>query len=355
MNTNINNIKFQREKDINNNYLIVKNVQIDKEAYEYKILEEEKIVGTLEYRVDREEGKTILKYDIGGMVSLDDYLKVNRLKKKDIIFIVESVKELLCTIENFLISENSILLDPRSIFLLKNNDKMEIKYCLIPCLIADFSYELSKFLIRLLRHVDTTEKDALELAYALFLKSSIKNYSISDLMNVIDEKRNSKIETEKIDETSLKMYENMYEDIKNIDNDYSQKIEDIDYNDILNNEPSYENGEDVIIDDKTKEALGIKIFSEIDNKELNETNKKVEVRKSERVSKPFMNLSNLPIKLKLSYIVLPILAVMVPILAFFVLGNEFFRSHILLLIVYEVLISLIISLNSLMDAIFTEN
>ena len=50
--------------------------------------------------------------------------------------------------------------------------------------LGDFSFELSKFLIKSLRYTDVNDKKGLELAYKLFVKSSKDNYTINDLMKV---------------------------------------------------------------------------------------------------------------------------------------------------------------------------
>ena len=85
-------------------------------------------------------------------------------------------------VENYLISEASIYLDLNTI-IIKDDC---IKFLIIPNSNCHFSFELSKLLIRMLRHVDVSDADTLTIAYMLFVKSSKDNYSIEDLVEIVE-------------------------------------------------------------------------------------------------------------------------------------------------------------------------
>ena len=107
--------------------------------------------------------------------------KNNNLKKDDITSLIFALNNALSYLEDYLISENSIILDFETIT--KKGDTW--LFTIIPNLNRDFSYELSKMLIRLLRYVDVYDKGALNIAYRLFVASSKDNYTITDLLRII--------------------------------------------------------------------------------------------------------------------------------------------------------------------------
>ena len=76
--------------------------------------------------------------------------------------IINSIEKLLYEIENYLISENSIYIDLKTVFIHKNMNKIVFKNILIPNLNIDFSFEFSKFLIKLMSYIDIDDKDALK-------------------------------------------------------------------------------------------------------------------------------------------------------------------------------------------------
>lgn len=121
------------------------------------------------------------EYDVKGQ-TLENYVKEHKLTKNDIIYLIEDINNVLNETENYLLSENSIILDLKAIC--KNGEKN--LFTLAPNINLDFSYELSKFIVRILRFVDVNDKEALGLTYGLFVRSSKDNYTITDLLELVN-------------------------------------------------------------------------------------------------------------------------------------------------------------------------
>ena len=185
-----NDLKIKYDKSVKGSYFEIKNMNVNKDSYEYKIITEENINSIIRPGVTFENNIEFFKYDITGLYSLEQYIKYKKLKKKDIVIIINSIEKLLYEIENYLISENSIYIDLKTVFIHKNMNKIVFKNILIPNLNIDFSFEFSKFLIKLMRYIDIDDKDALKLSYDLFVKSSKDNYTISDLIEIINKYKN---------------------------------------------------------------------------------------------------------------------------------------------------------------------
>lgn len=223
-------ILLYTEKSIKNNFLIVKNVKINAQSYEFKILQEEKNGYLLQPKLDYEEENEILKYDISNKISLDDYIKSNKLKSNDLRIIIKAINNMLNVIENYLISENSILLDTKSIYIDKINGKCYFSFVPIPDYKSDFSYELSKLLIRLMRYVDVNDKEALSLAYGLFIKSSKDNFTINDLLELCGE---LDVEDENEMNVIAEDFESLYDGKIREENEYNN------YYDLINENLKY--------------------------------------------------------------------------------------------------------------------
>lgn len=114
------------------------------------------------------------------MQTLNEYIKEYRgLKKIDIKNLLNGVKDARGISENINFDFDHIGFD-RDIGRTSFETTSENK---------DFHFELSKFLIRLLRHIDVDDKDALTLAYSLFVRSSKDGYRLKDLIEILEAKK----------------------------------------------------------------------------------------------------------------------------------------------------------------------
>lgn len=135
-------------------------------------------------------GDDFIQYDTKNSIGLDDWLKKgNKLSKKQLEKFIYCIDACLSSIEDRNISENSICLNFHTVRVHEENP-FDFYFTIIPDLNSDFSYELSKLLIRLLRHVDVNDKEALTLAYKLFVESSKDNYTINNLLKAVEEQTN---------------------------------------------------------------------------------------------------------------------------------------------------------------------
>ena len=205
------------------------------------------------------------------------------------------------------------------------NDRIKYKFIAIPNLNFDFSYELSKFLIRILRFVDIEDKEALSLAYGLFVRSSKDNYTMNDLIELVDKVRDKSYvisdditmeelinyDEELAKEISDEILEENKFDFSNID--ASEVSKDIDgkgdeENDVFNDD------ENVSMDRETCDMLQDSLFNDFNKfdkkivkfkKNLFGLNKKKALKGHIRVG-------------LLAYAIAPILIVLLPVLVFLI-------------------------------------
>ncbi len=178
----------------NNLYIFPDEMKVNKASYEYTMLCENNIKNTLSFQGATETNYRYYK-DLHWewlnrwlVKPVKDGVRVgnNKFNKKSIIKIIRTIDDVISEMEKYLISENSLCLNLDSIA----TDGENFYFALIPNNNSDFSYELSKFLIKILRYVDVEDKEGIDLAYNLFVKSSKEDYTMVDLLTECDKKEN---------------------------------------------------------------------------------------------------------------------------------------------------------------------
>lgn len=329
VNNLINNIDIKEEKSIKNTSLHIKNVKLNSESYEFKILSEESIENILKFQIMFDGENRVLKYDVSNTLSLEEYLKVNKLRKKDVCDILIAIDDILMSVENYLVSENSVVLDLKAIRLTKyRNNRIKYKFIAIPNYNVDFSYELSKFLIRILRFIDVEDREALTLAYSLFVRSSKDNYTMNDLMELVDKVR---------DKNQLDSYDVTLEDLINYDEEMAKEISEemIEANkyDFIGEDPDEhrksieldmsknqdddmieEDDENITMDDETNDMLKESLFNDFDkdDKKIIKFKKNIFGMKKKKALKGHINIGLIGLSLA------PILLVLLPTIYFIV-------------------------------------
>ncbi len=336
-----NNFEIVEEKNIKSTKIYLKNIDINPESYESKILGEENIENVYKFQIAYDNEERNLVYDVGGSIGLDEYLKSNRLGKIDLCDIVMAIDEVLLSIENYLVSENSISLDLKLIRVKRIDDRLKLKFIVIPNYKSDFSYELSKLLIRTLRFIDIDDKEALNLAYGLFVRSSKENYLISDLLELVDKvQMKSDTNSTEYESDEFKNYEEMmaYENEEkqyNIeDYDYMLEEEQMNENRVLDNRSFEEQKKGIYIDDDTKEFLEDEIYEDFDKADKKIIKFDKDARKSRKKRK-------LNAHINMGYICsifAPIVLIVVPFVYFIINGKEAFIKNIAFILVFEVLV-----------------
>ena len=193
------------------------NYKLNKDSYNFKMMEFERnnlpYINTMLY-TNKDEDENIIVYDntgqkLSNLISKENY----KLDKNDIVKIIKDLNSALNTLNNYLLSENDIMFDFDTIIKDVSGD---YNFTIVPGLNKDFNFELSKFLMQSLRHIDINDKEALALAYQLFTTSTRDNFNgISDLLDKIEKFDNNNT----YNETPIKeIYQGMdddYEDDKN--------------------------------------------------------------------------------------------------------------------------------------------
>ena len=332
-----NNIEIREEKNIKDTKLILKNININTESYETKILMEENIENIYKFQIVYDSESRNVVYDVTDTISFEEYLKNNKLSKDEICELIVSIDEILTSLENYLVSENAIALDLRLIRVVKNeNEKLKFKYIVIPDYCLDFSYELSKLLIRVLRFIDVSDKEALNIAYGLFVRSSKENYTMNDLLSLVERVRDKKDDKPyDYDAESLHEYDEMLAD--ELSSEMSCELTDEIITSEVSNEIIEDNKEllfdkELVVDDETSAYLGDELYEDFnkDDKKILKFHKKIG-KKKKKAFNAHININFI------CYIITPIVLVLIPILYYLINGKEALLKNASLIIFYELI------------------
>lgn len=361
-----NEMNVFEEKSVKGTKLVIKNININSESYETKLLSEENIENVIKLQIAYEGENQLLIYDAGDTLSLDEYLRTHKLKKKDICDIMIAIDSVLLSMENYLLPEKSLSLNLKLIRIYKDSGNLKFKFVVIPNHKSDFSYELSKLLIRVLRFIDTNDREALNLAFGLFVKSSRENYVLSELLELVDKaKRDSDVRSDDYDSDEHRLYdEKLAEEIdesivydsnyynvvdEELNKDVSVKKEkNIDYASdytILDNRSFDEkasDSEDVFIDDDTRDFLDDEIYAD-----FNKEDKKIIKFNKSRKKKQLNAHVNMGF---ICSIFVPILLVAIPVLYLVMNGSVNFMRNIGIMLGYELVAIVLLVLNKVIKS-----
>ncbi len=88
--------------------------------------------------------------------------------------------------EQYLLSEKSVLLDPEYLYV--DPESLKVWLCLVPGMECDFPEDYSRFLEYLLGKVDHRDKESVALAYGLYQETRKENYGMADILRLAQQK-----------------------------------------------------------------------------------------------------------------------------------------------------------------------
>lgn len=177
----ITNVSY--EHSLRHSFMHIKNMDISLNSYETKLLKETHVPGTLKLHIDSDISGNTLSYDISGLESMEKYLESHSLCYSEISMLMESLNTLLESLEEYMISENSVALTPSSIFF--DHEKEEWKFTVVPGYKNEFNSDLSDFLSYLLKHINYKDDRAVIMGYSLFQESNKEFFQMTDLLRIV--------------------------------------------------------------------------------------------------------------------------------------------------------------------------
>lgn len=171
-------VRFHRE--LRQNYLMIAAEEELEQRFEARMLAGNTIDGLLQFRVRREDDRLWFCYEITSRQPLSRLLERTGMTASQIRRLLLGIAQTLTRMEDYLLDETMVLLDPDFIYMDSVEFRPEI--CLIPGRKGDFPGEFSEFLQFLLGKTDHQDKEAVMLTYGLYQESLKDNYGLNDLL-----------------------------------------------------------------------------------------------------------------------------------------------------------------------------
>lgn len=181
------------KRQMNHNYMII-DAPSGKGGYECQMLAGNSIEGLLRFRVEYQEEKQQFYYEITSKQPLSRMLEKRRATGEEIRRLILDLIAVLRRIEEYLLKEEQLLLDPEYIYVDPNG--FHASLCLVPGMEGDLPAALSGLLQYLLDRVDHKDRDGVVIAYNLYQESRKENYGICDLIRCLSPGNDSIFDTE---------------------------------------------------------------------------------------------------------------------------------------------------------------
>lgn len=129
----------------------------------------------------------IFRFDVTSCDSFSAYLINRKLSRAELISFLAQLKSVITTMEDHMLGDANILLEPEHMYIDKNNRK--IRFVPVCKSREDFSERLRKLTGELFLHADLEDMDSLRFA-AMMMQTSLKeNVRLHDLMQLVDTRR----------------------------------------------------------------------------------------------------------------------------------------------------------------------
>lgn len=206
-------ISYHRE--MKNNYLMITVDEAREQGFEARMLIGNIIEGLLKFRIRKSDNQCQFCYEITSRQPLGRLLETKYINAEQLRSLMLGIAQTLTRMEEYLLKEEQILLDPDFIYV--DLDNFQPGLCLLPGKRGDFPQEFSELLRFLLGKVDHQDKEAVVLVYGLYRESLKDNYGLDNLLrwlikeepsnNACEHMKKEKMDSEKTSEISSPIQE----------------------------------------------------------------------------------------------------------------------------------------------------
>lgn len=182
-------MKISYQREMKRNYLIVEPEQTEPQEeipFEQKMLEQNQIDGILRFQVRQKDEEIRFFYEITSKQPLSRLLEGQTIQAEQIRALVLGIARSLDHMEQYLLSEKNVLLNPEYLYV--DPESLKVWLCLVPGLECNFPEDYSRFLEYLLGKVDHRDKESVVLAYGLYQETRKENYGMADILRLAQQK-----------------------------------------------------------------------------------------------------------------------------------------------------------------------
>lgn len=176
-------LRVSYRREMNHNYMILSDPELQADSYVGKMLSENNIEGLLKFRQKHTEEGDVYCYEITSKQPLSRLLEGRLISYDEIRAILLSAAGMLRRTEEYLLKEEQILLEPDYIYV--EPEDFAVFFCLLPGYSQSFPDAFTQLLQYILEKVNHQDHRSVVLAYGLYHESLKENYGMEDLLKYL--------------------------------------------------------------------------------------------------------------------------------------------------------------------------
>lgn len=173
-------------KSLHKSYMCVRVQEEVAEEYELCMLEGRKIPYLLAMETVLADGEKEYLYDISGKQQLEDYLSGKKMGYRMLWEVLCSVRELCLVLQEYLLREGGICLEPEYIYVNLADGNLYFTY--LPFQDQSFPEAFGRYMEQLLRKIDHQDRMATELGYHVHQMCMMENANMQGIFDSIQKK-----------------------------------------------------------------------------------------------------------------------------------------------------------------------
>ncbi len=173
------------EHNLRHSYMYIRQQTIDLQSYEAKLLRGTPVPAALPLSIQpdaEQSAQSTLQYEVSGLESMQSYYADRKLHYLPLARLMENIHALLRHLEEYLLPEDMVLLDPSAIFY--DPEKESWCFTLVPGYAASFHESIKALIAWLLKRIDYNEDRVVVLAYTLYNESMKEFLVMENLLRI---------------------------------------------------------------------------------------------------------------------------------------------------------------------------
>ncbi len=168
-------------KELEHNYLILEDIQIDKTEYVYQMLIRNPVDQLLPSEVIMRDGRASLRFDVTACTSIKSRFSQTSLCAVDLRRILFAVRDTVQHLSALLLDPRDLLLDPEYVYFGPGQD--QIFLCCIPHLSSTHENYVRSLAEFFLSRIDHEDHSAVDTAYTFYDEVAGDNYILLDVLD----------------------------------------------------------------------------------------------------------------------------------------------------------------------------
>lgn len=158
--------------------ITIEEESVYEEDYQMRMLEANDIDGILTVRGRGMNGKSCYDYDVSGKISMKAMYERSEMKAKDIKIFLTNLRDILRSIEKYLLNIHCVLLKPEYIFY----EEERFYFCYYPLKTTGLWEDIHELTEYFVKKADYKEKESVRLVFLLHKETMEENYSLDKIV-----------------------------------------------------------------------------------------------------------------------------------------------------------------------------